>query len=79
MIDRVDTIDWDSISGEGDTVYGKYVVEYLGWRPAPGDNEVFIRLYRLSARGESEDKSSRTVIQTVYRKCTKAGGATCDG
>jgi len=79
LVDRIDTIDWDSISGEGDTIYGKYVVEYLGWRPVSGDNEVIIRLYRLTARGENQDKSSRTVIQTVYRKCTKADGVTCDG
>lgn len=77
IVDHVHSIDWDSAAGVNSTPYGKYVVEYLGSRPVPGEGAMFIRLYRLTARGESPDSSARTVLQSIYRKCTKSDGATC--
>ena len=77
MIDSVDDIDWSAISGDGVTPYGKYIVEYLGWRAVPGEDDKKVRLYRVTGRGLGPNSQARTRIQTLFRKCTKADGVTC--
>ena len=79
VIDSIDNIEWDSVSGEGITKYGKYIVEYLGRRPVPGAGDTFIRVYRLTALGTSGDSSSaKTLLQSLYRICVGSDGATCE-
>ena len=77
MIDSVDDIEWSAISGDGVTPYGKYIVEYLGWRAVPGEDDKKVRLYRVTGRGLGPNSQARTRIQTLFRKCTKTDGVTC--
>ena len=79
MIDSVDNIDWSAVSGDGETPYGKYIVEYLGWRAVPGEGDKTVRLYRVTGLGQGPNAQSRTRIQTLYKKCTKADGVACPG
>lgn len=79
MIDSLENFDWDTVSGEGLTKFGKYVIEYLGRRPVHGDNEAFLRMYRLTALGESRDSTARTVLQSIFRKCVRVDGPVCEG
>lgn len=76
-IGDVDDIDWDSVDGEGTTPYGKYVVEYLGWRPMVGENDKRVRLYRITARGLGPNSQSATYVQTMFVKCVKNDGVPC--
>ena len=76
-ISDVDDIDWSSIDSEGTTPYGKYVVEYLGWRPVEGENDKRASLYRITARGLGPNSQSVTYVQTVFRKCIKNDGVPC--
>ena len=78
MIDSLENHDWSTVSGEGVTSFGKYVIEYLGRRPVHGDNEAFLRMYRLTALGESQDSTARTVLQSLFRKCVRVDGPVCD-
>ncbi len=57
--------------------YGKYVVEYLGFRPIPGEGERFLRLYRLTGEATDSTATSRTQIQSIIRICVKADGLPC--
>ena len=77
VIDSIDSIEWDTVSGEGITKYGKYIVEYLGRRPVPGSDDTFIRVYRLTALGTSEDSTANTLLQSLYRICVRNDGPTC--
>ncbi len=77
IIDSVDDIDWGAISGSGVTTYGKYVVEYLGFRPVPGESDKLVRLYRITGRGLGPNAKAQTRIQTMFRKCVKTDGANC--
>ena len=79
MIGSVDNIDWSAVSGDGETRYGKYIVEYLGWRAVPGEGDKTVRLYRVTGLGQGPNTQSRTRIQTLYKKCTKADGVACPG
>ncbi len=73
------TINWDSDPGIFDvTPYnGKYVVEYLGWRPVPGEDDKIVILYRVTGRAEGPNGKALTRVQTLYRKCMKTDGAPC--
>jgi|GEM_PF-2010600 len=79
MNSGVDTINWDSDPGIFDvTPYnGKYVVEYLGWRPVPGEDDKIVILYRVTGRAEGPNGKALTRVQTLYRKCMKTDGAPC--
>ena len=77
MITDMEAIDWEAISGLGVTEYGKYVIEYLGWRPVPGSSVQRLLLYRITGRGVSSDTQAVTYVQTVYAKCVKKDGAVC--
>jgi Tfp pilus assembly protein PilX len=57
--------------------YGKYVVEYLGFRPIPGEGERFLRLYRLTGEATDSTATSKTQIQSIIRICVKADGLPC--
>ena len=77
MITETDDIDWDAITGPGVTGHGKYVIEYLGWRPVAGNNSQRLLLYRITARGLSSDSGAVVYIQTVYAKCVNEDGTVC--
>ncbi len=77
FISDVDNIDWSSIDSEGTTPYGKYVVEYLGWRPLAGENDKRTNLYRITALGLGPNSQSTTYVQTMFRKCIKNDGVPC--
>jgi Tfp pilus assembly protein PilX len=79
MIDSLENHDWSTISSGGTTNFGKYIIEYLGRRPVHGDNETLFRMYRLTALGESQDSTARTVLQSIFRKCVRVDGPVCDG
>jgi type IV pilus assembly protein PilX len=72
-------IDWGAISGDGVTGYGKYALQYLGWRPVPGESDKVVRLYRVSARGQGPTTKAQTQIQTMFRKCAKTDFLPCPG
>ena len=74
MLDR---IDWSSLSGDGVNPYGKHAVEFLGERPLAGDESIRLLFYRVSALGESPDGQSRTVLQSIFRRCIRSDGSTC--
>lgn len=77
MIDDIDSVDWDAISEHGVTTHGKYIVEYLGWRPIAGENEKRTHLYRVTARGLGSNAQAVTYIQTIFKKCIKKDGVAC--
>ena len=77
LIGDVEDIDWSSIDSERTTPHGKYVVEYLGWRPIVGENDKQVWLYRITARGLGPNSQSATYVQTVFRKCVKNDGVPC--
>jgi type IV pilus assembly protein PilX len=77
MIDDIHSVDWEAVTGEGATTYGKYVVEYLGRRPVPGERESVFYLYRLTARSQSADSQASTLLQSIYRLCSKTDGTPC--
>ena len=56
---------------------GRYLVEYLGWRPVAGASDRFLRLYRITARASGPNDTSSTEVQTIFRKCVKQDGARC--
>jgi type IV pilus assembly protein PilX len=56
---------------------GKYVVEYLGWRPVPGDDDKVVTHYRITGRALGPNGKALTRIQTIYRKCMKKDGSPC--
>lgn len=79
FIPRADSIDWEAIDADGITPYGKYVVEYLGWRPVVGESDKRMRLYRITARGLGPNTQAATYVQTLFRKCVKNDGVACPG
>ena len=81
MVDGVpdmSLIDW---SAEGNShsagTYGGYYVEYMGFRPIPGDAERILHIYRFTARGLDQTGASSTMVQTLYRHCLKIDGVPC--
>ena len=79
IISSVDSMDWASVSGPGATRYGKFIVEYLGWRPVPGERDRVMRIYRITGRGLGPDAMAQTRIQTIYQVCAKTDGSACPG
>jgi type IV pilus assembly protein PilX len=57
--------------------YGKYVIEYLGFRPIPGDAERFLRVYRVTSTATDVTTTSTTQIQSIIRICVKADSLPC--
>lgn len=79
MIAEVDAF----LSGTSDRVVdvsdykGKYIVEYLGWLPVPGEDDKIITHYRVSGRAFGPNDKALTRVQTIYRKCMKTDGSPC--
>ena len=75
MVEGIQSIDWDS--GETAGIFGNYFVEYLGQRMVPGDMEKTIQIYRLTTRATDNSGTSKTLVQTLYRRCLKVDGVPC--
>ncbi len=75
----IKSIEWASAAHaeSNGAVYGKYTVEYLGFRKIPRDGEKIIHFYRITSRGTDSSKIANTLIQTVYRRCIKKDGLPC--
>lgn len=61
----------------GNDEIGKYYVEYLGWRDIGGEGHKFLHIYRISAYATDDTGTSKTLIQTIYRRCLKPDGVPC--
>ena len=76
ILAEITTTDWSS-AAEVNAHNGKYLVEYLGWRPIAGTSDRIVRLYRITARALGPNDTANTELQTIFRKCVKKDGATC--
>ena len=72
----VKNIDWEA-GGRSAGEFGDYYIEYLGQRSIPGELEKRIHLYRLTSLATDATGTSKTLVQTIYRRCIKIDGLPC--